>query len=116
MSRNLSCNTVFAVFLVMLSTSFPFGYNGSVLNQPHMFVMEFFNKTYTERRHDGTSLSTMALTGIWSTTNSAYIIGSLIGYIMGGFLMDKVGRKNIILIGQVRKIHYRVSRRHNIIA
>ena len=97
----LSCNTAFAAFLVIFSTSFPFGYNGSVLNQPNVFVIDFYNGTYTERRHDGTSPSKIATTVLWSTTNSAYIVGSLTGYFLGGFLMDIVGRKNIILIGQV---------------
>lgn len=101
MPEQLSCNLVFAASVVILTTSFPFGYNGGLLNQPLEFVREFYNDTYTERRHDGTSLSHITVTVLLSITNTTFVIGSMIGKFIAGYLMDRVGRKNLILMGNV---------------
>jgi len=101
-SRQLTCNLASAALLVIFVTSLPFGFNGSVMNQPFRYIRAFYNETYTERRQDGTSPSSMFITILWAVTNSVYVIGILAGYLLAGSLMDKIGRKNVILIGQVR--------------
>ena len=105
----LTGNTAFAAWLVIFTTSFPFGFNGSVLNQPFLIVRQFYNKTYTERSNvNGASPSDMKITILWSITNAIYVVGIMVGYFFASGLMDKLGRKNVILIGQVRFIGARI--------
>lgn len=97
MNRN-----IFTAMVVITTTaSFQFGYNTFDMNQPYMFIRQFFNQTITDRRHDGTSPTTSTITILWSVTNAVYVIGLIVGYFMCAPLADRIGRKNAILVGQV---------------
>jgi MFS family permease len=99
----LTCKTAFAAWLVIFTTSFAFGFNGSVLNQPFLIVRQFYNDTYTERNGiDGKPPTEMTVTILWSITNAIYVVGIMVGYFFASGLMDMLGRKNVILVGQVR--------------
>ena len=97
----VNVNLVFATVVVVFTTSFVFGYNSTLLNQPYVYVRRFFNVTLTSRRNDGTSPSDMTITVLWSLTNAINIVGQFAGSFIGAACVDKYGRKKSIQIGMV---------------
>lgn len=52
-------------------------------------ILEFYNKTYTERYG---SISENSLTIVWSLTTAIFIPGGMLGAFLGGWIADKIGR------------------------
>ena len=97
--------------VIWFGSSFVFGYNLGVLNQPsdvssslYMYsetcldfasfiqlIKSFFNETYT-RRNDGEVPSDLTTTLLWSFTTAIFFPGGMIGAFSSGFLANKVGR------------------------
>lgn len=103
MFLGLTTHSILAALLVVWTTSFPFGFVCSVLNQPFWLVREFYNATYTERNLEDKSPSRMTITLLWSVTNAMYIVGTFTGYFLGAGLIDKLGRRKVIILGQVSR-------------
>lgn len=94
----LNLNLISATTVIIFGSSFLFGYNIGVLNQPNKLIKQFYNETYTER-YGNISESTVTVT--WSLTTAIFIPGGMIGAFLGGWLADKIGRKRTILFSHV---------------
>ena len=81
--------SVFAAVLGM----FQFGFNTGVINSPQIYIERFINQSYFER--DGTgfeSPDTVSL--LFSVAVSSCLVGGMIGGLSGGWVADKLGRRN----------------------
>lgn len=96
--KGINRNSAFAGFVIAYGSSFQFGYNVGVLNEPSDHINEFYNDTYIARR-DGVPLKSMDITILWSfTTALMFIPGGIIGAFLGGIFGDKLGRRGGILV------------------
>ncbi|ESO04687.1 hypothetical protein HELRODRAFT_187011 [Helobdella robusta] len=84
-----------------MATSYQFGYNISVLNQPVTLVKQFLNESYSSSRSSSSSstsspatdgISEHALTVIWSLCTTLFVFGGMIGAFVIGFIADRFGR------------------------
>lgn len=82
-------------FMIAMATSYQFGYNISVLNQPSAHIKAFINQSYSS---PDSSISDRSLTLLWSFTTTLWVIGGMGGAFSIGFLADKVGRKKSVLL------------------
>jgi SP family facilitated glucose transporter-like MFS transporter 1 len=92
-------NLLFASFLIMFGSSFLFGWNIGVLNNPVDLIRTFYNQTYSKRF--GEPVSEHMLTFLWSLTTTIFIPGGMIGAFSAGFLADRIGRKRAILFSHL---------------
>jgi MFS family permease len=105
MIEGLNVNLCSASLAVVVSSSFVFGWNQGVLNQPQPFILDFFNTTFTHRKHDGRYPTQIQLTVTWAILNALYVVGLIFGCFTGGVCADKHGRKNTLLFSQVGLMH-----------
>lgn len=98
LSKGLNINLIFTTFIIAFGSSFQFGYNIGVLNNPKGLIVDFYKSVYTERHGD---VSEGTLTFLWSLTNAIFIPGGMAGAFLGGWLADKVGRKKGILLSNI---------------
>ena len=97
----VNTNTVFAGFIIAYGSSFQFGYNIGVLNQPSQHINSFYNETYKERRN-GVPLDPMHITVLWSfTTAVMFVPGGIVGAFLGAWMADTLGRKRGLLVSQI---------------
>ena len=89
-------NLVMAITIIVLGSSFQFGWGIGCLNQPSALIQDFFKKTYAERT--GKPVSDYMLTLLWSVTTALFIPGGMIGAFLSGFVADRFGRKKAVLI------------------
>lgn len=100
-ASGVNIHTIFAGFIIAYGSSFQFGYNIGVLNQPSQHIKSFYNATYNARRN-GVPLDPMHITLLWSFTIAVmFIPGGIVGAYIGGWLADAVGRKKGLLLNQV---------------
>jgi SP family facilitated glucose transporter-like MFS transporter 1 len=83
----------------MFGSSFLFGYNIGVLNQPVELIQDFYNETYIQRKGEVPSESWIIF--LWSLTTTLYLPGGMIGAFAAGFVADKIGRKKAILFSHL---------------
>uniref|UniRef100_A0A8C4WL77 Solute carrier family 2, facilitated glucose transporter member 5 n=1 Tax=Gopherus evgoodei TaxID=1825980 RepID=A0A8C4WL77_9SAUR len=83
-------------------SSFQYGYNVSVINSPAVFMQEFYNHTYLDRK--GIPMESSFQTLLWSLTVSMYPLGGFFGSLMVGPLVNKCGRKGTLLINNIFSI------------
>ncbi|XP_043976964.1 solute carrier family 2, facilitated glucose transporter member 1 [Gambusia affinis] len=79
--------------------SLQFGYNTGVINAPQMIIENFINETYKERYQEPITKS--FLTGIWSISVSIFSIGGIFGSFSVGFFVNRLGRRNSMLIANI---------------
>lgn len=89
--------------MITISTSYQFGYNIGVLNQPVTLVKEYLNRSYSEVSPQGNGseinyVSEYMLTSIWSLVTTLYVLGGMIGAFFIGFLADRFGRKKSVML------------------
>lgn len=94
----LNINLIFTTTIIIFGSSFLFGYNIGVLNQPNKLIKEFYNETYTDRYG---VISESMVTVTWSLTTALFIPGGMIGAFLGGWLADTFGRKRTILFSHL---------------
>lgn len=100
-SSGINRNSAFAAFIIAYGSSYQFGYNIGVLNQPSAHINKFYNDTYTERRN-GDPLPPIDITILWSfTTALMFIPGGIIGAYLGGWFGDSLGRRGGILVSHI---------------
>lgn len=90
-----------SIFTAILGM-FQFGFNTGVVNAPEAAIKQFINDTYMDRYAENIEESKLVL--IFSLAVNAFVIGGMIGGLSGGWLANKVGRKNGLLYSQVLSI------------
>lgn len=91
-----------ATLIAAFGSSFQYGYNVAAINSPSELMREFYNETYYDRTSD--YLSDFSLTLLWSVSVSMFPFGGLIGSLMVGILVNKLGRKGTLLLNNVFSI------------
>jgi SP family facilitated glucose transporter-like MFS transporter 1 len=98
-ANGLNINLILATSVIVFGSSFLFGYNIGVLNQPKKFIIDFYNETFRNRYDSEVSEGT--LTVAWSLTTALFIPGGMIGSFLGGWMADRIGRTRTILASHV---------------
>ena len=80
---------------------FQFGFNVGVINSVSVFIKEFTNETYVDDDANPTGFSEAKLRSLFSVAVAAYILGGMIGALLGGYVADKFGRRRGLLYVQV---------------
>jgi len=96
-----NCNVIFVTFVLVLGSSFQFGFNIGSLNLLSEFITDFFVEK--EMSTSGTiydATSPVILT-YWQLTTALFIPGGVIGASLAGFMMDRIGRKCGIVLSHV---------------
>jgi len=78
---------------------FYFGFNTGVVNAPAQAIKTFTNESY--HSHYKSYLTDSQLDIIFTTITSAFIVGGMVGAMLGGWVADKIGRKRGLIISQV---------------
>ena len=95
----MALTLVLAIFSAVLGM-FQFGYNMGVINSVSGNITEFINETYiSEDNQDG--FSDEKLGSLFSVAVAVYLLGGMIGALLGGYVADKFGRKRGIIYVQV---------------
>lgn len=97
--QGLTRNLLLHSLVILMGSSFLFGYNIGVLNQPSQLIRDFYNETYTDRYNE--PINSYKLTFLWSLTTAFFLPGGMIGAFSAGFLADKVGRKRAVLFSHI---------------
>uniref|UniRef100_A0A3B4CQH9 Solute carrier family 2 member 1a n=1 Tax=Pygocentrus nattereri TaxID=42514 RepID=A0A3B4CQH9_PYGNA len=79
--------------------SLQFGYNTGVINAPQKTIEEFINKTWYERYNEKIHENT--LTTLWAVSVSMFSVGGIFGSFSVGLFVNRLGRKNSMLIANV---------------
>ncbi|KAF6111462.1 solute carrier family 2 member 5 [Phyllostomus discolor] len=91
-----------ATLIAAFGSSFQYGYNVAAINSPAEFMKEFYNETYYDRSSE--YLSDFSLTLLWSISVSMFPFGGLIGSLLVGPLVNKLGRKGTLLLNNIFSI------------
>lgn len=86
------CYAIFSAVLGM----FQFGYNTGVINSPEVNIETFIMDVYEERYNE--KMDQTRAVGLFSIAVSIFAIGGMIGGFSGGFVANKYGRKEGLLI------------------
>lgn len=98
LTTGLNANLILSAAVIVIGSSYPFGYNIGVLNQVEPLIKGFYNQTF-EDRYGSVSDSTLTIT--WSMTVALFVPGGMLGAFLGGFLADSFGRKKTILLSHI---------------
>ena len=105
MTSEFNRNVLWVTVVVSFGTTYIFGYNLAVLNQPSFLIRDFYNETYIRRRGAGVdgneTMSTATITALWSFTSAVYIPGGIFGALLAGHLADRIGRIRTVLVSQI---------------
>ncbi|XP_070805224.1 solute carrier family 2, facilitated glucose transporter member 3-like [Pituophis catenifer annectens] len=96
--KKITCSLLAAVSVAAIG-SLQFGYNTGVINAPESIIKGFFNDTSLERTGDYISKS--LLTALWSLSVAIFSVGGMIGSFSVGFLVNRFGRRNSMLLVNV---------------
>jgi len=95
----LSVNLIVAIIIITFCSAFQFGYSVGVLNQPHQYIRGFYRSSYEHRSNSTMKEST--ITVLFSVTSALLDAGLIIGSLVGGFVVDRLGRLGGIMFSQV---------------
>ncbi|XP_063065717.1 solute carrier family 2, facilitated glucose transporter member 1-like [Engraulis encrasicolus] len=79
--------------------SLQFGYNTGVINAPQKIIEGFYNETYKGRYN--VYITSGVLTTLWSISVAIFSVGGIIGSFSVGLFVNRLGRKNSMLIANV---------------
>ncbi|KAG9328621.1 hypothetical protein JZ751_012747, partial [Albula glossodonta] len=79
--------------------SLQFGYNTGVINAPQKIIEEFYNKTWIARYNE--PIPDTTLTSLWSLSVAIFSVGGIFGSFSVGLFVNRLGRKNSMLIANV---------------
>lgn len=79
--------------------SLQFGYNTGVINAPLKIINNFINETYRDRYQE--QISQSFLTAMSSIVVSIFSIGGILGSFSVGFFVNRLGRRNSMLIANI---------------
>ncbi|XP_026545475.1 solute carrier family 2, facilitated glucose transporter member 3-like isoform X1 [Notechis scutatus] len=99
--KKITCSLLAAVSVAAIG-SLQFGYNTGVINAPEEIIKGFFNNTSLERT--GHFISESLLTALWSLSVAIFSIGGMIGSFCVGFLVNRFGRRNSMLLVNILAI------------
>ena len=95
----MALTLILAIFSAVLGM-FQFGFNMGVINSVSALIKKFTNETYiSEENRDG--FSEEKLGSLFSVAVAVYLLGGMIGALLGGYVADKFGRKRGIIFVQV---------------
>lgn len=98
LKHKLTRNLAILCFTIYFGSSFLFGYNIGVLNQPSDLIKSFYNETYTNRYGE---VSAPIITLLWSFTTAIFFPGGMIGAFSSGYLTRKIGRRKAIMVSHI---------------
>ena len=78
---------------------FYFGFNTGVVNAPDKAIRKFCNSSY--HQHYGTFLDQSKSDIIFTVITSAFIVGGMLGAMVGGLVADRLGRKKGLILSQM---------------
>ncbi|XP_078507587.1 solute carrier family 2, facilitated glucose transporter member 3-like isoform X1 [Lissotriton helveticus] len=99
--KQLTCPLVFSVTVAVIG-SLQFGYNSGVINAPQSIIETFYNETYMARYHKW--IDANFLTSLWSVSVSIFSIGGMVGSFSVGLFVNRLGRRNSMLLANVLPI------------
>ncbi|KAJ8332715.1 hypothetical protein SKAU_G00425040 [Synaphobranchus kaupii] len=79
--------------------SLQFGYNTGVINAPQKIIESFYNETWFQR-YSGFIPET-TLTSLWSISVAIFSVGGIIGSFSVGLFVNRLGRKNSMLMANI---------------
>jgi len=77
---------------------FYFGYNTGVVNAPAQAIKEFTAETH--KSHYGVDLTEDQIDAIFTAITCTFLVGGMVGAMIGGWVADKLGRKRGLVISQ----------------
>ncbi len=81
---------IYSISIVLLGTSFIYGFNIGMYNIPLSVIIEFFDQVHIERY--GVPMNHSMVTMINSMINGLLPLGGIFGSILSGQLAEKYGR------------------------
>ncbi|XP_073969394.1 solute carrier family 2, facilitated glucose transporter member 1-like isoform X2 [Rhodnius prolixus] len=83
----------------IFGSSIPVGFNIGVVNTPSKIIKQWCNESVISRY--GIALSEQHLDNLWSAIVSIFLIGGMIGSLVGACVADKVGRRGAMVVGGI---------------
>lgn len=81
--------------VIVIGSSFQFGYNTGVINAPQTYIESFINESHQDRF--GEYINKSSLTILWSSTVAIFAVGGMVGSVSAGPLSQKLGPKISLL-------------------
>ncbi|KAG7472200.1 hypothetical protein MATL_G00106370 [Megalops atlanticus] len=79
--------------------SLQFGYNTGVINAPQKIIEQFYNETWFDRYNE--QIPQTSLTSLWSISVAIFSVGGIFGSFSVGLFVNRLGRRNSMLIANV---------------
>ncbi|XP_036388945.1 solute carrier family 2, facilitated glucose transporter member 1-like [Megalops cyprinoides] len=79
--------------------SLQFGYNTGVINAPQKIIEKFYNETWFDRYNE--QIPQTSLTSLWSISVAIFSVGGIFGSFSVGLFVNRLGRRNSMLIANV---------------
>ena len=90
---------MFAVAVIVIGSTFQYGYNTGVVNAPESIIEEFINETNKERHNS--YISQAEVKTLYAVIVSAFTVGGMIGSFVAGYFANWLGRKNAVMCNNV---------------
>ncbi|KAK6178859.1 hypothetical protein SNE40_011349 [Patella caerulea] len=92
-------NIFFATTSCIVGSSFQYGYNIAVLNEPQEIIKGFINESYAARNNE--TISEELLTNTWAIASSGFVIGAMAGALIAGPISGRYGSKKALLFNNI---------------
>ncbi|XP_067947912.1 solute carrier family 2, facilitated glucose transporter member 1-like [Watersipora subatra] len=98
----LTCMLATSVFASVIGSSFQFGFQTGVLNNPQQLLQDEYQYAFAKDRN-GTEakLTDEQVTLYWSLTVSLYAVGGMIAGFTGSYFATTLGRKKMMLLNNI---------------
>jgi len=85
-----------SVVIVLMGSSFPYGYGMGVLNAPQKVIRAWMNETVSSQYN--IQMTDNQEVTLWAVTVSIFQVGSMIGAFKGAAIVDWIGRRKAFLV------------------